>query len=247
MSAPANGSAPASFGASGFLLQRAEELLSSLPGVVSARIVADDAGAVREIHVLTSLEVPPKQTVRNIESALIAHLGMRVDHRKISVATTTATATARPRPALDIGGSDAPAAEAAAGPAAAGRRIYFDDVEVVRSRARGVTCRVTLRKGDASFTGEAEGMEHERARVELAARATLEAIAAAEGLQGLLALEGVQRIAAFGREFAFVAVTARQQRLTAMLTGTCEVHESLETAGALAVLDATNRWLAIER
>ena len=37
------------------------------------------------------------------------------------------------------------------------------------------------------------------------------------------------------------------KRLTALLTGTCEVQESLETAGALAVLDATNRWLAIER
>lgn len=242
VSAPANGSAPASFGASGFLLQRAEELLSSLPGVVSARIVADESGAIREIHALTSLEVAPKQTVRNIESALIAHLGVRVDHRKISVATTTATAAPRARASLEIAGESASDAVAEAG-----RRIYFDDVEVLRSRAKGVTCRVTLRKGDASFTGEAEGMEHERARMELAARATLEAIAAAEGMQGLLALEGVQSIPAFGREFAFVAVTARQQRQTALLTGTCEVQESLETAGALAVLDATNRWLAIER
>ena len=244
VSAPANGSAQAPFGASGFLLQRAEELLSSLPGVVSARIVADEAGAVREIHALTSLEVSPKQTVRNIESALIAHLGVRVDHRKISVATTTATTPQRPRPSLEIAGANEAASDAAA---EVGRRLYFDDVEVLRSRAKGVTCRVTLRKGDASFTGEAEGMEHERARMELAARATLDAIAAAEGMQGLLALEGVQSIPAFGREFAFVAVTARQNRQTALLTGTCEVQDSLETAGALAVLDATNRWLAIER
>ena len=90
-------------------------------------------------------------------------------------------------------------------------------------------------------------MEHERARMELAARATLDAIAAAEGLPGRLALEGVKGIAAFDRQFAFVAVTARVQRLTALLTGTCEVQESLETAGALAVLDATNRWLAYGR
>jgi hypothetical protein len=221
------------------LLQRAEELLGSLPGVVSARIMADAAGAISEIHVLTTMDVAPKQTVRNIESALIAHLGVRVDHRKISVATTAAPA--RPRLKAEDGGA---AAAEAAEQAAAGRRIYFDDVEVVRSRAKGVTCRVTLRKGDASFTGEAEGMEHERARMELAARATLEAIAAAEGLQGLLALEGVKSVSAFDREFAFVAVTARLQRMTALLTGTCEVRESLETAGALAVLDATNRWLA---
>src|ERR671933_114163 len=69
-------------------LKRAEELLSTLPGVIAARIVAGDNGAVNEIHVLTTSEITPKQTVRNIESALIAHLGMRVDHRKISVATT---------------------------------------------------------------------------------------------------------------------------------------------------------------
>ena len=43
------------------------------------------------------------------------------------------------------------------------------------------------------FAGEADGMENERSRLELAARATLAAIAEAEGMQGLLALDGVQR------------------------------------------------------
>src|SRR5688572_31556733 len=69
-------------------IKGAEELLQALPGVIAAPIIASETGAVDEIHVLTSAEVTPKQTVRNIESALIAHLGNRVDHRKISVATT---------------------------------------------------------------------------------------------------------------------------------------------------------------
>lgn len=237
MSAPANVSAPAPFAGSAFPLQRAEELLVSLPGVISARIMADPVGAISEIHVLTTLDVAPKQTVRNIESALIAHLGLRVDHRKISVATTVEPPRARER----AGGQGA-AVEAE--PAAPGRRIYFEDVEVRRSRARGVTCRVTLRKGESSFEGEAEGMENERSRIELAARATLQAMADAEDMHGLLALDGVKRITAFDREFVFVAVTARLERMTALLTGTCEIRESAETAGALAVLDATNRWLA---
>ncbi|HEX4469481.1 MAG TPA: hypothetical protein VH080_08095, partial [Gemmatimonadaceae bacterium] len=70
-------------------IQRAEELLATLPGVISARIVASGTGAVEEIHILTTDEVTPKQTVRNVESALIAHLGMRVSHKKISVATSS--------------------------------------------------------------------------------------------------------------------------------------------------------------
>lgn len=231
---------PAPFAGSAFPLQRAEELLASLPGVISARIMTDASGAVSEIHVLTSLDVAPKATVRNIESALIAHLGTRVDHRKISVATTVEGPRLRPR--LASAEEPAPAEEQAA--ADSGRRLYFDDVEVRRSRSKGVTCRVTLRKGDASFAGEAEGMESEHSRIELAARATLIAIAEAEGMQGLLAMDGVKRIIAFDREFVFVGVTARLQRMTALLTGTCEIRESVETAGALAVLDATNRWLA---
>lgn len=205
--------------------------------------MADPNGTISEIHVLTSLDVAPKQTVRNIESALIAHLGVRVDHRKVSVATTVEPSRPRAAVAAEAQAAESQAAALAAD-AAAGRRLYFEDVEVRRSRAKGVTCRVTLRKGESSFAGEADGMENERSRLELAARATLAAIAEAEEMQGLLALDGVRRISAFEREFAFVAVTARMQRMTAMLTGTCEIRESLETAGALAVLDATNRWLA---
>src|ERR1039457_5589665 len=69
-------------------LKRAEELLATLQDVVSARIVSDETGAIESIHVLVTGTTTPKQVVRNIESALMAHLGIRVDHRKISVATT---------------------------------------------------------------------------------------------------------------------------------------------------------------
>ncbi len=216
-------------------IKRAEELLATLPGIIAARIVASETGAVDEIHLLTTTEVTPKQTVRNVESALIAHLGMRVDHRKISVATSVEAK--RPE--------EKPAAEAAAVQGEdPRRRLYFEDVEVRRSRSRGVLCRVTLRKGDESFIGEAEGLESERSRVDLAARATLVAITQAEGGERSLALDGAKTISAFDREFVFVGVTARVARESALLTGSCEIKDSAETASALAVLDATNRWIA---
>lgn len=241
-------------------IKRAEELLQTLPGVIAARIIASETGAVDEIHVLTSAEVTPKQTVRNIESALIAHLGMRVDHRKISVATTlenrkpselepvAAPAPAAAAPALG-GPVGAPSPAPVAPPAPQGltgtgpRVLFFEDVEVRRSRSKGITCRVTLRKGDQSYTGEAEGMENERSRLELAARASLKAIAEVENSARVLDVGGAKVVEAFEREFVFVAVTAQMVRETVLLTGTCEVKESPETACVLAVLDATNRWL----
>src|SRR5262245_35551977 len=158
-------------------IKRAEELLQTLPGVIAARIIAGDTGAVDEIHVLTTNEVTPKQTVRNIESALIAHLGMRVDHRKISVATSLepkktepprveeAAVAAAPSPA-SVAQAPVVPAPVSVGDVRASRGFVFDDVEVRRSRVKGISCRVTLTKGDQSFIGEAEGMENERSRVE---------------------------------------------------------------------------------
>ena len=243
-------------------IKKAEELLQTPPGVIAARIIASETGAVDEIHVLTSAEVTPKQTVRNIESALIAHLGMRVDHRKISVATTlenrkTGEFEAAPAAVSQAAPAPAPAAVATAvttpSPVptpltnSAPRVLFFEDVEVRRSRTKGISCRVTLRKGDQSYSGEAEGMENERTRLELAGRAALKAIAELEPTARVLDLGGARVVEAFDREFVFAAVTAQMVRETVLLTGTCEVKESPETACVLAVLDATNRWLMYPR
>lgn len=281
MSLPANNSAPADsslIAGSVLPIQRAEELLATLPGVISARIVAGVNGSVEEIHILTTTDVTPKQTVRNVESALIAHLGMRVSHKKISVATSdeaqrpgrsqqaypTLQMASPPSAAASVAGptvqppasgkpsgttpplavhSISPLATTAVPPNAHRRRIYFEDVEVRRSRTKGVACRVTLRKGEQSFIGEAEGLENERLRIELAARAALSAIKLAEGEERVLGLEGCKVVEAFDREFVFVGVTTRVGRETSLMTGSAEVRESPETASVLAVLDATNRWL----
>lgn len=258
MSLPANNSASSAdstlIAGSVLPIQRAEELLATLPGVISARIVAGISGAVEEIHILTTTEVTPKQTVRNVESALIAHLGMRVSHKKISVATSD-DAVRQPRPSSP--GLRLPTPPSGIPGVGDGddnstvtvrtklprRRIYFEDVEVRRSRSKGVACRVTLRKGDQSFIGEAEGVENERLRIELAARATLAAIREAEGEERVVALEGCKMVDAFEHQFIFVGITTRTGRDQGLVTGSAEVRESAETASVLAVLDATNRWL----
>jgi hypothetical protein len=220
-------------------ISRAEELLSTLQGVISVRIVAGPNGSVDEIHLLTSDEIAPKATVRNVESALMAQLGMRVSHKKISVATTRDTGK---RTSGEVAKVRDREVELAAD--FRRRRLYFEDIEVRRSRSQGVTCRVTLKKGDASYVGEAEGLESQRLRVELAAKAAIEAIAASErDAAAVLGLEGCKLISAFDHEFVFVGITARFERESVLLTGTAEVKESTETAAVLAVLDATNRWV----
>jgi hypothetical protein len=190
---------------------------------------------------VTGEHATPKQIVRNVESALMAQLGMRVDHRKISVATTMQR-QATPSAAHAVAGEvELKKAEPPMAPSHS-RGLYFEDVEIRGSRAKGVACRVTLRRGTERFVGEAEGYESDRSRVELSARATMAAIQLGESELNL-SLEGAKVVLAFDRELVLVGVVVRRGRNSTLLTGSCEIRDSAETASALAVLNATNRWV----
>jgi len=76
--------------------QEVEHLLASLKGVISARVVGRPGGGIDEVHLLTTVDVSPKLTVRNVESALLARFNIPIDRRKVSVAQTTAWPAERP-------------------------------------------------------------------------------------------------------------------------------------------------------
>ena len=216
-------------------VKRAENLIASLTGVLSARMVVTPLGEVSEIHVLTQNDVQPKQVVRNIESALMAHLGMKIDHRKISVAQT---ADVRPIEALQ---------DEAVRARANKRVVLFKGLEVRPSdRPHRVLVRVKLTFDSREAEAEEQGTDTIRNRVEAAARAA--ALCLDELLpDNSVALEGAQLIEAFDRKFVLVAVHGLGGREAQLLTGTCEIRESAERSAVLAVLDATNRWTDARR
>lgn len=213
-------------------VRKAENLLTSLEGVLSARVEVTPLGEVAAIHVLAANGQTPKQVVRNVESALLAHLGLKVDHRKISIAQT---AEVKPLEALE---------RSAVRDQAMQRGVLFDDLVVQTGpRTRQVAATVTLTCGGRIETATHEGPDTPRNRVETAARAT---VAVIDRLveRFTLALEGAQVIEAFDRSFVMVGVHAIGGRESKLLVGTAEVRESAEHAAVYAVLDATNRWAA---
>ncbi len=221
-----------------FAATEAEALIRTLPGVVSARIVVDADGAPREVHVLATTDLGPKQVVRNVESAMLARFGARVDHRSISVAQSGAPRVAEAPPEQ----VPSPVMTPVVAPPP-GRGIYFEDVEVRRSRTTGLACTVTLRVGVDHYTGEASGMESSRARGELAATATVRALAPLLTDGVALAFEDCVAVHVGERTYAFVVVSGRTGRDTTVLSGSAEVRDGLEIAAVLAVLDATERWM----
>lgn len=228
-------------GKEGWSVARAEELLASLTGVVSVRMVAEPGGEVEEIHLLTTEEVSPKQTVRNVESALLAHLGLSVDHRVISVAQTNERpGTADVRPLL----------KAVAG-ARQEDRLVFLGQQMESGRSHRVRMQVALEWRGTRFDGESEGANLPRTRLETIANATLRAVELAirpalpekerEGFG--LALDGTKVVDAFDRRYALVAVNAISGRDVTPLAGAAAVEDSPDRAVILATLQATDRWV----
>jgi hypothetical protein len=217
------------------LLQRAELLLGELTGVVSARIVADPEGRIEEIHVLTDHRVAPKQTVRNVESALMAQLSMNVDHRKISVAQTQGS------------GESAAAKIIGIGQLTGVRRYLFDGYEFERKMPQSIICRVRLRLEDKEFLGESEGTDVERGRLNAAAQAVLTALEMAEENEIGFALDGVKLIDVFDLPVVVAAIYGLSGRTRTYLAGAAPVTESPEHAAILATLKATNRWILSTR
>ncbi len=216
-------------------VRRAENLLTSLEGILSARVVTTPLGEVSEVHVLAQAGLSPKQLVRNIESALLAQLGLKIDHRKISIAQT---AEVKPIEALE---------KDAVRDKVLQRALLFENMAVAPGRrAHRIMITVTL-----SFRGQTESAEEEtsdtpRSRVEAAAKASVTVIDRLLA-ESSIALEGAKIVEAFDREFAFVAVQGLGGRETILMTGTSEIKESAERAAVFAVLDATNRWTEARR
>ncbi len=216
-------------------VRRAENLLTSLEGVLSARVVTTPLGEVSEVHVLAQAGLAPKQLVRNIESALLAQLGLKVDHRKISIAQT---AEVKPIEVVEKG---------VARERAMKRAALFESLFVAPGkRPHRVSITVTLSFAGRTASAEEESSDTPRSKVEAAARAS---IAVLDQLLSdhSVALEGAKIMEAFDREFVMVAVQGLGGREAVLLVGTAEIKESAERAAVFATLDATNRWAEARR
>jgi hypothetical protein len=233
--APGRPSGPADAVPDPWGVRRAENLLTSLEGILSARVVTTPLGEVSEVHILAQAGLQPKQLVRNIESALLAQLGLKVDHRKISIAQT---ADVKPIEALE---------RDAVRDRVMQRTLLFENLTVAPSRRpHRITITVTLSYRGQVETAEEESSDTPRSRVEAAAKA---AVTVLDRLltEASLALEGAKIVEGFDREFAFVGVQGLGGRETTLMTGTSEIKESAERAAVFAVLDATNRWTEARR
>ena len=198
-----------------------EAAVSSVPGVIGARLVPGFDRQVDELHVLTVVDRSAKQTVRDVQTVLMARFGVPTDHRVISVVQLE---EGRGLPALAT-------------------RPVIDEVGVVRSGTT-VESSVALRDHGEVHRGSATGAATPTGRQRAVAHATLSALAKLLDEDTLVELEGVDVIDVGGRKLAVVVLQVRAARTEIGLSGTALVHDTADDAIARAILDALNRTLS---
>lgn len=203
-----------------------ERTLSRLRGIVSARVVTDERGEIVEIHVLADQGRHPKQIGRDIESALFSEFGIRVDHRKISIAQTR-----------DM---EEPAVES---------RLKFLGIDYSIDRA-SARARVSVGRGDETYVGAATTAGGNVNQEQLVARATLEAVqeylrtTSLRNGEVAMELRDFTRSETSGRAFFAVTVRVHGERGDLDLIGSAIVRDDPWRAAACATLDAINRRLS---
>lgn len=213
-------------------LRKMEGLLANIEGVAAVTVVPDERGGLEEIHILSSSEFNPKQIVRNVESALRAELGVKIDHRIISIAQTKDEL-----PAGNDSHDDAVKTESD------GARLQLAGLRIERQAGHNVTCKVELTGSDESYSGTATASDHPDDRVEAAGRAVFTALTEATGDDAKLTFRGIEKTEAFGGEVVLAMAYGLIGRSKIELTGVASVEDSPEEAAVLAVLHATNRWV----
>jgi hypothetical protein len=230
------------------LLRRAETLVRALAGVQDARVDGDAQGHLTAVHVVPAANAQTKAVVRNVQSALRAALNIASDTRSIFVAPTLPQAlleSVTPEPAIEsvmrdgVRAQPAPRRLSTLANAAVYTNGYrqaphIELLELQRLGQDQLQCRVVIQANGRRRTGSADAGEENAGAVTLAARATLDAL---RGMgTGDWVFEGAADVIIGGQRH--VVVSIKKDLMVEPVSGAAPVHESVEHAIALAVLNA---------
>ena len=212
---------------------RAESVLRGLRDISAVSVLAD-GGQITEIHITTASNRSPKQLVRDVESALEAELGLRVDHRCISVAQKKESGENDEVRELTLADFCDPDKNEA--------RVRFGSIDVSYSELKG-HAKVELRLDTVESAGFADGSCDQHDVNKLIASATLQSIRHFIAEECSLFLGDVEVIRLGPDQVVIATVKFLLARTDRTLVGSSVVSQNLHQSVVYAVLDAVNRVL----
>jgi hypothetical protein len=128
------------------------------------------------------------------------------------------------------------------------QRLKIKKIEAMTEAGDQYRVRVTLTAKEKDFTGERSGGGDEKARLTLAAQATLDAISAALVKPVTLKLKGINTDESFeeiSETLLIVGVIIDDGKSEVVMPGSCRITGDKLEATIKATLDATNRTMEL--
>lgn len=204
-------------------------LLLQLPDIFAANILIDGEDTVREVHIVAGLSRNPKLISRDVQSALLAAFGLRVDHRVISIAQLATNP-------FEVQGQPERVE--------AGIRIQCMEVST-RIEDRHYHVSVRLRHGEHDFHGEAVCRNTSTQRMHAAVQATLDAVHSFLGVEDLFTIVATQSTTVGSTVIALTLLEYSYIKEDRLLIGSAQQGEDVAVGFVKSTLDAMNRSLSI--
>lgn len=204
-------------------------LLLKLPDVFAASILLDDEETVREVHIVAGLSRNPKLISRDVQSALLAAFGLRVDHRVISIAQLAAN------PFEEQGQPER---------VEVGTRIRCMEVST-RVEEKHYHVSVRLRHGEHDFHGDAVCRNTTAQCMHAAVQATLNAVHGILGIEDMFTIVATQSTTVSGTVIALTLLEYSCAKENRLLIGAAQQGENVAVGFVKSALDAMNRSLCI--
>ncbi len=192
--------------------KKVETIISQIAGITGVKVVADGEG-IKEIHVVADSQKNPKQVVRDVETAILASTGLRIDRKIISVAQLTGS----------------------------GESIIDYKVVSLKTEDLGKKIRVevTIERGDETYVGNAEGAKTSMQKLKTAANAVFNALD--ELNDSIFSVDDARIVTLAGKEFLICHITKLENGVEKSIIGSSELQKDPLTAAAYAALDAIKR------
>ena len=196
-------------------LRELEERVQRLPGVEAARVVTS-GNTVTEVHVVTGMDKPAKQVVRDVQTLAQAVFGINIDRRVVSVVQL---------PDADLSPGDRP--------------VIVDVSEQLDGSHSQVA--VTLSWQGESLVGEVGGAAGQTSRNRLIAEATLAALRQALQETTAFGVSSVDLTNLGGNPVAIAQIIVVTDAAERLMIGSSLADGDSSRAVVRAVLDALNR------
>ncbi len=211
-------------------IEEMETDIRTLAGVISASVILSPGGSdIDEIHVVATCERSPKQLVRDVETLIQGNFGIRIDHKKISIAQVRdVDVDAIAQTGVHGNGTERSA------------RIRFVSA---RSNTYGLRWEVAieLERGGIPSAATMNGAGSRQNKARLVAQATAEALNNYLGEQQAVAVDEVQINEGLANKTAVVILTLLTDRTEKVLVGSSLMDDDMPRAVVHATLDAVNR------